>query len=331
MVSQGQQPRSRSWEHESQRHGNFLRSTRSRSRVADTRERDALGENDDDDDDEEDDDDDEDDNDEDFLNGPTGANAYLRFGWQGSQPAITSVASQQEVTTYVEPQPSYDLQTLRGTQGNFNDEFLNGGQWGQEMENSSIFPDTLASNSFLTDLQQTGSQSNITPTGGNFGQAANFTTSPEHYPYEHVDSGTGPQAYLPAQYPNPISAGGTSANGMKYGTHEAQAGHSVDVDRAPFTSRPGPRETAKQQAHAPRKWRCSRDQMPSSPDSSGGRPDAHSAASPLAQGSLVSSPESSDGILHRVSVDAHCTSDQLGDLMRTLVGVTKTIVVKVDR
>ncbi|KAL9588624.1 MAG: hypothetical protein Q9203_002570 [Teloschistes exilis] len=52
--------------------------------------------------------------------------------------------------------------------------------------------------------------------------------------------------------------------------------------------------------------------------------------SPSTQTTATSSPRSPIHALHRVSVDAECTTEQLGDLMRTLVGVTKKVVIKID-
>lgn len=323
MLAQDQWSGFKSRQPSSQRHGSSFSSTGSRSRIGDFGKCSGRREEDDD---EEDDDDDEDDDDEEVLHeSPSANNHDLRFGWQGAQSANLSMAPQQGTIRHVEPQSSHNLPIYGGTQGSFNDALLNGGQWGEEVQNSLIFPDTFASNSLPSGLQQTGPNDNITLMGGN------FTTHPEHYSYGHLDSGSGSQPHLSAHYPTPNLTGNISASGIRYGTHGVQAGQSVGVGGAPFASCPSPREAAQQQVHAPRKRRRSREQMPSRPNSSHGRPDAHSAAPPTTPDSLISSPERPHGVLHRVSVDAHCTSDQLGDLMRTLVGVTQTIVIKVDR
>lgn len=334
MISQDHWSRAGSWQPNPQCLGGSLRSTEPQSTAAESREHDGRGKDDDDDDDDEEEDDaddDDDDDDEQIHNEPIGTTDYLRSGWQGNQPANLSMAPQQRAIRPVEPQSSYNLPAVPGSQGSFNDALLNVGQWGQEIQSPLMFSGTLASDSFPTSLQQNGPQSNIIPTSDNFGQTANFTTGPQHYSNNHVDSCSGSQAHLSAQYSEPSLCREVLASGIKYSTREVLAGQPVEVDRAPFTSGPSPRrDGAKQQALGSRKRRC-RDPMPISPDSSCGCPDGPNAASPIIQHSLGLSSEDHDGDLHRVSVDAQCTSDQLGDLMRTLVGLTQKLVVKVER
>ncbi|KAL8835774.1 MAG: hypothetical protein Q9176_006722 [Flavoplaca citrina] len=138
-----------------------------------------------------------------------------------------------------------------------------------------------------------------------------------------------PQSSMAAGYPTPNPIPDTCISGATYTT---QLGHilprAIDQDTTTQLNCSGSRrEWASQQDSEPLQHQGMTSQAPATPDMSPETSKLSRVTPPPPQSDFP--PESLQGPLHQVSINAECTTDQLGNLMRTLVGTTSKVVVQV--
>ncbi|KAL8662075.1 MAG: hypothetical protein Q9202_005049 [Teloschistes flavicans] len=162
----------------------------------------------------------------------------------------------------------------------------------------------------------------------NSGVSSDIYSDQEMYRPGFPDPGI-PQSSMAAGYPAPNPMPDTRISGA---TCTTQLGRilptAIDQDTTTQVHGSGTRrKLASQEDREPLQHQGMRSQAPATSDMS---PESYqlSRVTPPPPPSNFPS-ESVQGPLHQVSINAECTTDQLGNLMRTLVGTTSKVVVKV--
>lgn len=168
----------------------------------------------------------------------------------------------------------------------------------------------------------------------NYGLFPNHGVSSEIYPDQKIH---GPrvsnpgisQTSMTAGYSTPNQMPDTLMSGATYTTQLANIRPTATDQNATaqLHGSGSRRESASQQDTEPLRYQGMTGQALATPDTT---PEASkpSRVTPSPPQNTFTS-ENLQGSLHQVSVDAECTTDQLGNLMRTLVGTTSKLVVKV--
>ena len=197
-------------------------------------------------------------------------------------------------------------------------------QWNNEVQNpavySSIFPFDMVLNSYSENNSHMPLHSGVGTNG------ATLSVPPQSY--QHPYKLNIPQATLPAHSYTANPTLNILPNSMSYNSEDGEAGSLARRDQSlPTTSRVNPtHETTVQQVYTMAQAQATMGQR------SGQSPD-HSEAPELAslsgQSLPSATPSTPDGTLHHVCIDAMCTTEQLGNVMRTIVGFSKSVTVKV--
>ena len=298
--------------------------------LADTSGKEADEQSQDDEDDDEDDENDEDDEDQDGDDGDVStAGELLKMDWHEKLPTSTSAGLGQipSAQTVNQPFPFY-MPAHTEDQTLFNGTSAPTESWNAEVPQdptaySSAFPYNFAQNcypgknSFIALLLCMNTNSSASPVSLYQYQYANKvsvsqpTFPPVPYADLPVESSSNDISYTLPREPSvpidsfhrpPSALGSTEINGQ--------------------ASRPKP--TSKQlQGHV--------DEDSGSQEHSPMRAKTSEMASPSSQTSTPSEhPNTDDGILQRVSIDAVCTAEQVGFIMGNIVGRAKSVTVKVD-
>ena len=282
--------------------------------------------------DEEDEDDDEDNEDEgdDAGDGDYNEETFLSSDWQPSM-STNAVTAQGRKNNNILAQPSFHSPPASETQRAFNRPSAIV-HWGENTRNSSMSPATYHPNPMQTSYQHNDFHTfGPSSMSVNFGIGSNFTASPDLYPLPRTQQSTIPHNTLSADYSTPKESQDTLMGGVSQVPHKEVVGQSTHEEMAAPTYHGSIGDSVTQHELTATKHRSpTSNQALSTPNTSQGSSQASTMASPPVPTPQPPSPGSRDPTLHRVSVDAECTSEQLGDLVRTLVGVTKKIVVKVD-
>ena len=302
---------------------NFGRSNRNDSSLAVADGREADGHiNDDDDDD--DDDDDEDDNQDDESNGVI-MGKLLDMDWQES-PVYTRAAERHISFTQATNQPSLCSPAKSDTQQSFNRSSAAIGQWHKEVRDPTIYSST-----FPFDFVPNSSSiinSNASVLSGI--DTDHTTSSASLYPYQHPSQSHVPLAALPAQDLTASSTLEIHRNSGNYTLPIERVSPPMSHTTSPLSSQgsPGHAPTL-QQHHSPSQHLSLIDREPAVQDQS--PICAKGSEMPLLSAPSLRSISSSstDDILHHVYIDAVCTNEQLGNVMSTLVGLAKSVTVRV--
>lgn len=288
-------------------------------------------ENDDDDDDEDDYEDDEEEE-EGFAGNEVNHTETLDAGWQGSLPANPTAAQTRPSHTHPMSQFSFPFPNASEIQRTFSPPSAAVEHLGNQVQNPPLYPSTFPSHPLQSNYQQQGIQTSVPPAMGmNFGLDFNYTTSPKPNSHRYIDEYRDQHSSPPAQDPNSSVTQDVLMGEVSYATQKQQASQSINDPKSRPASRPSRSlSLAVQKGRSSPKRQRLRNEGPSTPDFLPGRSQAPEITSSSIQDLLVSRGGNTELAMHRVSVDAECTTDQLGDLMRTLVGSTKKVVVRVD-
>ena len=274
---------------------------------------DRSDEDEDDEDDEEEDEDEDEDNDEERDASNESDNTQpLRSDWQQRQASNIQSAAQFPFTF---PGASNIQRTSVPPSATV-------GPYGNEVQTPHPALNSLSSDSLLRGYQQSAINTFTPPNlNVNFGPDLNYTTSPDLHSHHYTDQASGYNTRSPPQNPNSHEMQGVLQGGAHYSLYE---------DRARLGSWPSPiSDSVAQQGHTPKRQRL-KNQVPTPPGASPVPLKVPRPAPSSIKGSMASRDGSADLAMHRVSIDAECTNEQLGDLLRTLAGVTNKLVVKVD-
>ena len=321
-------PASRSGRSNAKRHSDDTTSSRSRFKGVDEIDKDKQTDDEGDDDDDEEDEDEGDGADDDLYNAET----FLHPDWQVGMGTNGVTAQGLDKNIHAIAQSSFRFPPRSETQPTFNRP-SSSAHWG---EDARITP--MSSTTYHPNPNRTGYQPNglhiFSPStmGVNFGIEPNFTASPDLYPFSHTEQSIISQNMISADYSTPKEAQDTFMGGMSRVQHKGAVDQSTHNEMIAQPSQHNSiDDCSTQQELTAIKYQSSvGNQALSASDLTQGNSQAPTMASPPVSSPPQPSPGSRALTLHHVSVDAECTSEELGDLVRNLVGVTKRIVVRVD-
>ncbi|KAL9006264.1 MAG: hypothetical protein Q9188_000986 [Gyalolechia gomerana] len=288
---------------------------------------------DDEDNDEEDkelDDDDQDDIDSMALaQGPSSSNSERHDRLPGDATTTRRRTLSSQSTTQT---ASYRTAPSSGTQQDTATTPATVQQWQEGLQIPALYPDKhTAESAPLSYDNNSAHPSALADMDIDFGALINFKTSPEGYPYQGTYTDF-PQLNLDASYPAPGAMLDAPMNGVSYTAqpepaHQRATNQNQLVGAEPVRSR---RESDTQQEYNPLESQDMVRQAPATTDASPRCSGTTQCALPSTQNMTSSHSENLQESIHHVSVDAECTTDQLGSLMRTLVGATRKVVVKIQ-
>ena len=284
--------------------------------------------------DEEDDDDEEDDEEEEHKTDQDNTFRMNNLSWQeqssekasGAQTQASQVHPMAQFPFF--PPNSFDTQDVPSLSS------INGQPWAQKVQEPPVFSKSFTSHPQQTHDQQAVHIASLSDMHMDGGFAFNYPIpnplNIEQYT-DHVCGSYDSQSGLPAQnrglnVPQEVQIDTVNHISPEKGTSEIiQDGMSRSVCR----QNPTPHQLTEEGRTSPKRQRITKQPHPVSDASTVLSENSASVNTPQ-QKPLTYCDGSSRLATHHVSVDAECTSEQLGDLMRTLVGSTKRIVVKVD-
>lgn len=291
-----------------------------------------------DEDEDEDDEEDEEDEPDDKGKQSYGETDPMSFTWQSTGPImpVTSNGTSEQPThhssrTHTKNQPPFHLPSLDGNEQFFDPLIAPLESWGQDFQCSTEFPNTFPSYSDPTNFDRMFQQ---TPAASAMHTAmcptSNYTASAPSYVFARRDQPKRYEVACPSDYLNPAELLNVPVDITDFGLPLDYSSLSHADHKTPHTSCPSPKGRASGQRSlvSSKRPRLSTTALPT--DTATPYTEQTDVPSPSTQKTVTSSPRSPIHALHRVSVDAECTTEQLGDLMRTLVGVTKKVVIKID-
>ncbi|KAL8939318.1 MAG: hypothetical protein Q9211_002798 [Gyalolechia sp. 1 TL-2023] len=166
--------------------------------------------------------------------------------------------------------------------------------------------------------------------GIDFGALTNFRTFSDGYPYQGTYTDF-PQSNLDASYAASSGMLDAPMGGVSY-TAQPEPAHQTATDQDPVVGAEPARfrRESTQREYDPLESHDMIRQATATPDVSPRCSSVTQCALPSTQNMTSSDSEDVQGSIHHVSVDAECTTDQLGNLMRTLVGATRKVVVTIQ-
>ena len=282
--------------------------------------------------DDDDEDDDEDDEEEGDGAGDDNAETFLNPDWQASISTNRIAAQGRDKKIRPIAQSSFRLPPANETQRALSRPPAIA-HWDEDTPNPSMSPATYHPNPIQTSYQHSGFDTfGPSSMSVNFGIGPNFTVSPDLYSIPRTEQSIIPQNTLSANYSNPKESQDTLMCGLSHVSNQEAVGQSTHEDMAASAYHHDSIDDSvtQQELTATKHRSATSSEALSTPKPSQGSSQAPTMASSPVPNPLPPSLESKGVTLHHVSVDAECTGEQLGDLVRTLVGVTKKIVVRVD-
>lgn len=202
------------------------------------------------------------------------------------------------------------------------------GQWQKELQNGPTYSSTFPTGSAPHGYQDNGNHIlALADMEFDLGTFPNFGASIYQHQQPH-DPGV-PQSNTEASYPDPDTTSGVVMGGVSQIAYGGQPFSKVTHQDKPVQANwPSTRrESAPQQDHDLLRYQGLVDQAPVTPDASPGFSKIESqSAQPSTRNTFSLSSEIPQGPLLRVSIDAECTTDELGNLVRTLVGARKVVI-----
>ena len=280
---------------------------------------------DDEGDDDDEDEDDEEEDDGDSVN-VTDNTHTSEPSWQGSVPTNSRTAPSQGLIKQFMPQHPLALPASIPPSTTTD-------LWGNELRGFPLIPNTMSSEALQGDYHynndHTSSGTLPTSMDTNYGMDSYYTMLPSFRAQQNTGLSCNHWTDSPTHDPDINQMPDLFEGGSAYAPAKDQGNHSVNENNAlsSFHVTLDADRNAQQEISSPKR-QCLRTQSPSTVAA----PSAHSQApgntpSPVQNASCHERPRAN---MHRVSVDAECTTSQLGDLVRTLVGVTNKVVFRVD-
>ena len=277
----------------------------------------------DDDDEEEDDEDDEDDD-------SIGAGRIHNLDWPENLPAKTAAVHRQASSAYAKTRSSsLCVSASSDIQRCFTSPSASVEQWSEEFQNPNIYTSIIPSSFTQNNYTNSGSHIPVLPVTGIDSGAG--TASPNVYPYQPSYQINVPHSTLPVHNLASDPTLNIFTNEVNYPSQGEQVGQPINKNQSRPVSRSSPTSNSvAQQEYLSTQYQNLIDQALLTPDPSPGCFRPPEMATSSAQNLVSASPPSQNRTLHHVSVDAECTSEQLGEVIRNLVGLSKKVTVKVN-
>ena len=269
--------------------------------VPDDREDDDQTDGDDEDEDEDTDDDDSEVND---------AGSFLNISRQESQPVNGGAVQGQASSAHIISQSSpLRLPAQTNTQQSFDPPSLTG-QWEHTLQDTGTFSSPFPLGFFQNSKPDSSSHTSVLPEAATDGAPQPIALQSYQNPYKDNVA----QAALPAYSPTTYPVINKPRKSVDYKLQREQACSSNNNDKPSPPSWISPMHQGLMDQHPGAQGQSGTPEM-----------------APLPEHTLFPfTPLTSDESLQRVSIDAMCTNEQLGNIMRSVAGHAKSVTVKVN-
>jgi len=256
------------------------------------------------------------------------AGECFNLNWQESALADTNTTQGQTSSAFATNQSSFYLAS-REIQPPFNPS-APAEQWSEE------FPNPICSSTFSSGFVQASYSDNTSHMSIPPDQSVDYEIGgdcialPALFPCQRTHKINAPQATISAHNSTPGPTPDIYMDGVNYTSRKEEVDQPTDRDPFPPASRVSfERDSVAQREHISTPRQDLTDQASLALD----RPPRFSNVPEVIPSSTQNppsvNPTSPDLDLHQVSIDVECTTGQLGDVMRTLVGLSKRVTVKV--